>query len=75
MTQKLLRQADTLAASQKAGNAMPKIIVWIAQRAINAQKRCAAWFQKTDSHYEDRSTASPAYYVYVFGTLEKELTG
>ena len=69
-TQELLKQADTIAASKKAGTEIPENISRVAQRAINARKRCAAWFQKTGVHDEDGSTARHLHFV---GILEKAL--
>ena len=43
-THELLKQADTIAASKKAGIEIPESIVRVFQRAINARRRCAAWF-------------------------------
>ena len=43
----------------------------VVQRAINARKRCAAWFQKTGAHDEDGSTARHLHFVDI---LEKALS-
>ena len=69
-TQELLKQADAIAASKKAGFEIPQNIVRVVQRAIDARKRCAAWFQKTGVHHEDGSTARHLHFI---GVLEKAL--
>ena len=43
----------------------------VVQRAINARRRCAAWFQKTGVHDEDGSTACHVHFV---GALERALS-
>ena len=70
-TQKLLKQADAIAASKKAGFEIPQSIVRVVQRAIDARKRCAAWFQKTGVHHEDGSTSRHLHFIRV---LEKALS-
>lgn len=70
-TPELLRQADIIAASKKAGVEIPESMVRVVQRAINARRRCAAWFQKTGVHDEDGSTACHVHFV---GALERALS-
>ena len=70
-TSELLKQADAIAASQKAGIEIPESIVRVVQRAINARRRCAAWFPQTGVHDEDGSTARHVHFV---GVLEKALS-
>lgn len=50
---------------------IPQGVVRVVQRAIDARKRCAAWFQKTGVHDEDGSTARHLHFV---GALEKALS-
>lgn len=70
-TSELLRQADTIAASKKAGVEIPESIVRVVQRAVNARRRCAALVQKTGVHDEDGSTAC---HVHFFEALERALS-
>lgn len=70
-TQELLKQANAIAASKKVKTQIPERIVRVVQRAINARKRCAAWFQKTGAHDEDGSTARHLHFVDI---LEKALS-
>lgn len=70
-TQELLKQADAIAASKKAGIEIPQSIVRVVKRAIDARRRCAAWFQKTGVHDGDGSTARHLHFV---GVLEKALS-
>lgn len=72
-TCELLKQADTIAvaASKKAGIEIPESMVRVVQRAINARRRCAAWFQKTGVHDGDGSTVSHVRFV---GALARALS-
>ena len=70
-TQELLKQTNAIAASKKVEIQIPERIVRIVQRAINARKWCAAWFQKTGAHDEDGSTARHLHFVDI---LEKALS-
>lgn len=70
-TQELLKQASAVAASKTSGVEIPQSIIRVAQRAINARRRCAAWFQKTGVKDEDGSTARHINFV---GVLEKALS-
>lgn len=69
-SQELLMQADTIAASKDAGFEIPQSVVRVVQRAINARKRCAAWFQNTHVHDEGGSTARHLHFIEI---LEKAL--
>ena len=69
-TQELLRQAEAVATSTKPGLKIPDSIVRVLERAIDARKRCAAWFRKTGIHSEESSTESHLHFV---GVLEKAL--
>ena len=70
-TQELLNQAEAVAKSEKAGVKVPDSVVRIIQRAIDARKRCASWFQKTGIVSEEDSTKSHLHFV---TTLERALS-
>lgn len=70
-TYELLKQADTIAASKKAGIEIPESTVRVVQRAIDARRRWASWFQNTGVHDEDGSTACHVHFV---GALERALS-
>lgn len=70
-TQELLNQAEAVAKSEKAGVKVPDSVVRIVQRAIDARKRCASWFQKTGIVSEEDSTKSHLHFV---TTLERALS-
>ena len=60
-----------MAKSEKAGVKVPDSVVQIVQRAIDARKRCASWFQKTGLVSEEDSTESHLHFV---TTLERALS-
>ena len=70
-TQELLNQAEAVGKSGKASAKVPDSIVRIVQRAINARRRCASWFQKTGLHGEEDSTKTHLHFV---TTLESTLS-
>src|SRR5271170_4769661 len=65
----ILQQAEIVAKSKNPLIPLPANVLRVLERAINARRRCSAWFRKTgvDNHYSD------AGHLYFIDVLEKAL--
>jgi hypothetical protein len=68
-TREIIVQAALIADSKKPPIAVPVVIQGVLRRAIQARKRCTAWFQKAASEYkspeQERSNAAHEHFITV----------